>query len=63
MPNIDNNITKNANINPRKIVNFRKCAEINTCENIYVHSIWLSKTDHRPGHRCTIEMKMISRAD
>ena len=31
---------KDANINPRKIVNFRKFAKIYTCENIYIHSTW-----------------------
>ena len=31
-----NNI-KNTNINLHEIANFRKCAKIYTCENIYVH--------------------------
>ena len=38
MPYIDNNF-RNANINPREIVNFRKFAKIYTRKNIYVHSI------------------------
>ena len=33
------NIVKNANINPREIVSFRKFAKIYTRENIYIHSI------------------------
>ena len=32
------NHIKNAKINPREIVNFRKCAKIYTPKNIYVHS-------------------------
>ena len=38
MPHRDKNI-KIANINPREIANFWKCAKIYTRENIYVHSI------------------------
>ena len=38
MPHRGKNI-KIANANPREIVDFRKCAKIYTCENIYVHSI------------------------
>ena len=38
MPHRGNNI-KNVNINPREITNFRKCAEIHRCDNIYVYSI------------------------
>ena len=32
------NTMKNANLNPREMVNFRKYAKIYTRENIYVHS-------------------------
>ena len=35
------NNMKNAKINPREIANFRKCAKIDTRENIQVHSIYV----------------------
>ena len=33
------NNTKNANINPREIANFRKCAKCFTRENIYTFTV------------------------
>ena len=35
------NKTKNANLSPREIANFRKFAKIYTHENIFVHSVYI----------------------
>ena len=46
------NSIKNAKINPRQIANFRECAKIYTCKNIYVHSKLCSIGHYSPhGNR------------